>query len=233
MPKSSASAKAPAAHFSTSVEDYLKAIYHLTETGEAASTTAIAHRLGLAAPSVTGMVKRLAEQGLVRHEPYQGAELTNAGRRAALRTVRRHRVLEAYLVAFLGFDWGNVHDEAERLEHAVSDDLIERMAMALGNPSVDPHGDPIPAPDGTIAEVVYTPLTELPEGPATVRRVQVDDGERLRYLAAVGLVPGAAVTIVARQPFAGPVTVQVGAQTQVVGRELGDLVLCQRPAPAR
>ena len=141
--------------------------------------------------------------------------------------MRRHRVLEAYLVAFLEFDWGNVHDEAERLEHAVSDDLIERMATALGNPSVDPHGDPIPAPDGTIAEVVYTALTELPEGPATVRRVQVEDGERLRYLASVGLVPGAAVTVVSRQPFAGPVTVQV------VGRELGDLVLCQMPGSTR
>src|SRR5688572_27423615 len=104
MPKSSAAAKAPPAHFSVSVEDYLKAIYHLSEGGEVASTNAIAQRLGLAAPSVTGMVKRLAEQGLVRHEPYRGAELTPQGRRAALRTVRRHRILEAYLVAFLGYD---------------------------------------------------------------------------------------------------------------------------------
>ena len=211
---------------STSVEDYLKTIYHLTEGGEVASTNAIAQRLGLAAPSVTGMVKRLAEQGWVRHEPYRGAELTSQGRRAALRTVRRHRILEAYLVAFLGYDWGNVHDEAEKLEHAVSDPLIERMAHALGNPGVDPHGDPIPAPDGTIAEMVYTPLTELPEGPATIRRVQVEDGDRLRYLASVGLVPGADVVIVAHAPFAGPVTVRIGAHTQVVGRELGDLVLC-------
>ncbi|MEP6746057.1 MAG: metal-dependent transcriptional regulator, partial [Gemmatimonadota bacterium] len=213
-------------HLSTSVEDYLKTIYHLTERGEAASTNAIAQRLGLAAPSVTGMVKRLAEQGWVRHEPYRGVELTAAGRRAALRTVRRHRVLEAYLVAFLGYDWVSVHDEAERLEHAVSDALIERMAQALGHPSVDPHGDPIPAADGTIAEVVYTPLTELPAGPATVRRVQAEDGERLRYLADIGLVPGAAVTVVAVAPFAGPVTVQIGERTQVIGRELGDQVLC-------
>jgi DtxR family Mn-dependent transcriptional regulator len=174
------------------------------------------------------MVKRLAEQGLVRHEPYRGAELTTSGRRVALRTIRRHRLLEAYLVAFLGFDWDNVHDEAESLEHAVSDALIERMAHALGNPSVDPHGDPIPAPDGTIAELVYTPLTELHEGPATIRRVQVDDGERLRYLASVGLVPGADVVIIAHAPFAGPVTVRVGAATQIVGRELGDLVLCDQ-----
>ena len=233
MTKSLAASQAPVVHLSTSVEDYLKAIYHLTETGEAASTNAIAQRLGLAAPSVTGMVKRLAEQGLVRHEPYRGAELTTKGRRAALRTVRRHRVLEAYLVAFLGYDWGNVHDEAERLEHAVTDDLIERMAQALGNPSVDPHGDPIPAPDGSIAEAVYTPLTDLPVGPATVRRVQAEDAERLRYLALVGLVPGALVTVVDHQPFAGPVTVKVGAETKVIGREIGDLVLCQQGVAAR
>jgi DtxR family Mn-dependent transcriptional regulator len=228
MPKSPAATKLPPAHFSVSVEDYLKAIYHLSEGGEVASTNAIAQRLGLAAPSVTGMVKRLAEQGLVRHEPYRGAELTAQGRRAALRTVRRHRILEAYLVAFLGYDWGNVHDEAERLEHAVSDDLIERMAQTLGNPSVDPHGDPIPAPDGTMAEVVYTPLSELPEGPAVVRRVQSEDPDRLRYLAGIGLVPGAAVTVVAKAPFEGPVTIALGARTQAIGPELGRVVLCLR-----
>ena len=221
-------ARALPEQLSTSVEDYLKTIYHLTEGGEVASTNAIAQRLGLAAPSVTGMIKRLAEQGLVRHAPYRGAELTPQGRRAALRTVRRHRILEAYLVGFLGYDWGNVHDEAEKLEHAVSDPLIERMAQALGNPGFDPHGDPIPTPDGTIAEIVYTPLTELHDGPATIRRVQVEDAERLRYLASVGLVPGADVVIVAHAPFAGPVTVRVGAETRVVGRELGDLVLCDQ-----
>jgi len=233
MPKSSnAKSSLSAERLSVSVEDYLKTIYHLSEGGEPASTNAIAQRLSLSAPSVTGMVKRLAEQGYVHHEPYRGVELTSLGRRAALRTVRRHRVLEAYLVAFLSYDWGNVHDEAERLEHAVSDVLIERMAQALGNPSVDPHGDPIPAPDGTIAEVVYTPLTELPVGPATVRRVQEGDGERLRYLAGIGLVPGARVTVVAREPFAGPVTIRIGDRTQIVGREIGDQVLCLKEGVA-
>lgn len=228
MTKYSPTSDPAAIRLSTSVEDYLKAIYHLTERGEVASTNAIAQRLNLAAPSVTGMVKRLAEQGLVRHEPYKGAELTAAGRRAALRTIRRHRVLEAYLVAFLHYDWDSVHDQAEKLEHAVTDELIERMAHALGNPSVDPHGDPIPTPDGDIAEVVYTPLSELAEGPATVRRVQAGDRERLRYLASVGLVPGADVVVLGRGPFAGPVTVKVGNETQIVGRELGDLVLCHQ-----
>ncbi len=233
MPKSSGAKPTPKSdRLSVSVEDYLKTIYHLSEGGEAASTNAIAQRLSLSAPSVTGMVKRLAEQGYVHHEPYRGVELTSLGRRAALRTVRRHRVLEAYLVAFLGYDWGSVHDEAERLEHAVSDVLIERMAQALGNPSVDPHGDPIPTPEGTIAELVYTPLSELPVGPATVRRVQAGDGERLRYLAGIGLVPGARVTVIAREPFSGPVTIQVGERTQIVGREIGEQVLCLKEGAA-
>ncbi len=115
----------------------------------------------------------------------------------------------------------------------VSDDLIKRMAQAPGNPSVDPHGDPIPAPDGSITEVVYTSLTDLPVGPATVRRVQSEDAERLRYLAMIGLVPGALVTVVDHQPFSGPVTVQIGAETKVIGREIGDLVLCQQSGSAR
>jgi DtxR family Mn-dependent transcriptional regulator len=218
----------------TSVEDYLKAIYRLTLTGGAASTTALAQALRLSAPSVTGMVKRLAEQGYVRHAPYRGVALTPDGRRAALRTLRSHRLIEAYLVAFLGYDWDTVHAEAEQLEHAVSPMLIERMAQALGNPSVDPHGDPIPSPDGTVAEVVYTPLTELEPGVAgEVRRVDSSDGERLRYLASVGLKPGAPVRVVDCHPFRGPITVETPAGTQVVGHDLGTLVYClRRPAGA-
>ncbi|MDX2192874.1 MAG: metal-dependent transcriptional regulator [Gemmatimonadales bacterium] len=133
---------------SRSVEDYLKTIYMLSgeERGDdAANTSAIAERLHLAAPSVTGMLKRLAEQGLVSYEPYHGVRLSPAGRREAQRVVRRHRLIETYLVAHLGFTWDTVHDEAERLEHAASDDLVERMALALGHPRHDPHGEPIPA----------------------------------------------------------------------------------------
>src|SRR5712691_908503 len=147
-----------------SVEDYLKAIYRLSPGGRPASTSEIAHLLELSAPSVSGMVKRLSELGLLEHAPYKGVQLTAEGRRAALRMVRRHRLLEAYLVGFLGYSWDTVHEEAERLEHAVSDALIERMALALGNPHFDPHGDPIPRSDGSIDELVYTPLTELPLG---------------------------------------------------------------------
>ncbi|MGH7532233.1 MAG: metal-dependent transcriptional regulator [Gemmatimonadales bacterium] len=225
MPKSRSAAAAEP--LTRSVEDYLKAIYRLSLQGGTASTTALATHLGIAAASVTGMIKRLAGQGYVRHEPYRGVSLTAHGRRAALRTLRNHRVLEAYLVAFLGYDWDNVHVEAERLEHAVSSELIERMALALGNPSVDPHGDPIPGPDGTVAEVEYTPLPDFPIGTtAEVRQVDSTDAERLRYLAAIGLKPGAMVVVTARQPFDGPITVRTPGGVQVVGHDVGALVFC-------
>ncbi len=213
-----------------SVEDYLKAIYHLSLRGAPAGTNDIAHALELSPPSVSGMVKRLAELGLLEHEPYKGVELTVAGRRLALRMVRRHRVLETYLVAFLGYDWDTVHEEAEKLEHAVSDTLIERMAAALGNPRVDPHGDPIPAEDGTILELVFTPLPEVEVGTEVViRRVDANDPERLRYLASLGLKPGTILSVRDRQPFNGPITVTVGGQDHIVGHELAQGLLC---APA-
>jgi len=212
-----------------SVEDYLKAIYHLSLGGTPAGTTEIAHLLDLAPASVTGMVKRLSEQGLLEHVPYKGVELTAVGRRAALRMVRRHRILESYLVAFLDYTWDAVHEEAERLEHAVSDGLIERMATALGNPSVDPHGDPIPAPDGSMVELVYTPLSEVPVGEAVeLRRVETGQADRLRYFAAHGLVPGAAVVVTSRQPFGGPMTVRAGTHEQLLGAELAGILLCAR-----
>ncbi len=216
-----------------SVEDYLKTIFHLSEAGSPASTSDIAGHLDLAPASVTGMVKRLSEQGLLEHLPYRGVQLTAAGRRAALRMVRRHRILESYLVAFLDYTWDAVHEEAERLEHAVSDALVERMAAALGNPSVDPHGDPIPAPDGTMAELVYTPLPEVAIGlPVRIRRVETSQPDRLRYLAEHGLVPGAVVTVTARQPFGGPVALRTLGGDQLVGPELAALLLCA-PEEAR
>src|SRR5213080_4836605 len=135
-----------------SFEDYLKAIYHLSNQGGFAATSDIAAMLEVAPPSVSGMVKRLSEAGLIEHVPYRGVQLTAQGRRAALRMIRRHRILELYLTQQLGYDWGGVHSEAERLEHAVSDELIDRMAGALGNPQYDPHGDPIPTATGEIEE---------------------------------------------------------------------------------
>jgi DtxR family Mn-dependent transcriptional regulator len=210
-----------------SVEDYLKAIYRLSPEGRPASTSEIAHLLDLSAPSVSGMVKRLSELGLLEHAPYKGVQLTDAGRRQALRMVRRHRLIEAYLVEFLGYGWDTVHPEAERLEHAVSDTLVERMAAALGHPAVDPHGDPIPAADGSIRELASTALAEVEVGATVeIHRVDERDPERLRYLAALGLVPGVVVTVVDRQPFGGPVTLEVPGSRHVIGAELAHVVLC-------
>ena len=208
-----------------SVEDYLKAIYRLSPHGRTASTSEIAQRLELSPASVSGMVKRLSEQGLLEHVPYKGVQLTADGRRAALRMLRRHRLIEAYLVAFLGYTWDTVHDEAERLEHAVSDTLVERMAAVLGNPTVDPHGDPIPTPDGDIDEPAGMPLSDVPAGSsAVIRQVEEGQPERLRYIASLGLRPGVRVSVVDRQPFQGPVTIEVAGETHVIGNELGRVV---------
>jgi DtxR family Mn-dependent transcriptional regulator len=208
-----------------SVEDYLKAIYRLSPHGRTASTSEIAQRLVLSPASVSGMVKRLSEQGLLEHVPYKGVQLTADGRRAALRMLRRHRLIEAYLVAFLGYTWDTVHDEAERLEHAVSDTLVERMAAVLGNPTVDPHGDPIPTPDGDIDEPAGVPLSDVPAGSsAVIRQVEEGQPDRLRYIASLGLRPGVRVSVVDRQPFQGPVTIEVAGETHVIGNELGRVV---------
>jgi DtxR family Mn-dependent transcriptional regulator len=214
-----------------SVEDYLKTIYHLSHGGVPASTNDIAHAMELSPPSVSGMIKRLAEQGLLAHAPYKGVELTGSGRRLALRMVRRHRILETYLVEFLGYDWDTVHEEADRMEHAVSETLIERMAAALGNPRVDPHGDPIPTADGSVLELVFTALPDIPVGTEVeIRRVDATHADRLRYLAALGLKPGARLLITDQQPFHGPITIQSAGQDHIIGHELALALLCA-PVP--
>jgi DtxR family Mn-dependent transcriptional regulator len=210
-----------------SVEDYLKAIYRLSPEGRHASTSDIAHLLELSPASVSGMVKRLSEQGLLEHVPYKGVQLTDEGRRAALRMIRRHRLVEAYLVAFLGYSWDTVHDEAERLEHAVSDALVERMAAVMGNPTTDPHGDPIPAADGSIEEPDLVALSNVAAGRTMeLRRVDEGQSDRLRYIASIGLTPGAVVTVIERQPFEGPITIRVDGQVHVIGHELGQVLFC-------
>ena len=212
------SAAAVTESLTRSVEDYLKAIYRLSPEGRPASTSEIAHLLALSPPSVTGMVKRLSEHGLLEHVPYRGVQLTDDGRRAALRMVRRHRLIEAYLVEFLGYSWDTVHEEAERLEHAVSDTMVERMATALGNPDVDPHGDPIPSADGFVQELSCTPLTDIPVGQTVeIHRVHESQPERLRYIASLGLKPGVQDDLV---------TIEVGGQQHVIGRELGHVLQC-------
>lgn len=220
-----------AADLTRSVEDYLKAIYTLSEAGHPATTTGIAEAMMLAAPSVSGMIKRLAEAGLVEHLPYKGVTLTGDGRRAALRMLRRHRLIEAYLVHSLGYTWDTVHDEAERLEHAVSDDLIERMARALGNPHVDPHGDPIPTADGRMLEVTAVPLPDVSVGETVmISRVDSSSPERLRWLGDAGLIPGVEVTVVDVQPFSGPITLDLGTSQRIVGHDLAQQLQCARCA---
>jgi DtxR family Mn-dependent transcriptional regulator len=199
-------------------EDYLKAIYELEQGGAAAGTNDIAARLGIAAASVSGMVQRLARLGLVRAERYRGARLTIAGRAAALQLIRRHRILECYLVERLGFGWENVHDEAERLEHAASDELITRMAEAIGNPTADPHGAPIPTASGEVDETRLPSIADLPEGEvATVVRMSDRDPAFLRYLDGLGIRPGATVQVVAKAPFGGPLTIAVAGAEHAVG----------------
>ena len=175
---------------SRAVEDYLKAVYKLQQAGDPVSTTALAEELDRSAASVTNMVKSLAAQGLLRHTPYRGVLLTAAGEAAALRIIRRHRVIELYLIERLGFSWEDVHAEAERLEHAASEALIDRMAQALGEPSIDPHGSPIPTRDGELAQTEWIPLAELKGGRGVVREVSDRSPRTLRELAALGLFPG-------------------------------------------
>jgi len=184
---------------SRSVEDYLKAIYSLSDGGEAVSTSAIADALQVQPASVTGMVKRLAESGYLEHVPYRGVELTAHGSREALRILRRHRILETYLAERLGYRWEDVHQEAERLEHAASDELIERMAAALENPSHDPHGAPIPTRSGEIEIIDTCTLAELsPRDAGQVRAVRDDDSHNLLAAEAAGLIPGARFRVMSR-----------------------------------
>lgn len=210
---------------SRAVEDYLKAIWKLQRPSEAVSTTAVAEELGRSAASVTNMVKSLAERGLLQHVPYHGVRLTAAGELTALRIVRRHRVLELYLIEELGFTWDNVHEEAERLEHAASDVLIDRMARALGEPGFDPHGAPIPTRDGEIVEHELTRLSELAPGTAAVvREVSDESSEGLRRLAALGLFPGTRVRVTGGPANGDGVRVEVEGTERRMDRSLAETV---------
>jgi len=223
-----AAIRSPQPPLTRSVEDYLKSVFHLTSQGGFATTSDIAEMLEVAPPSVSGMMKRLSETGLIEHVPYRGVQLTPQGRRAALQMIRRHRVLEVYLTSKLGYDWGDVHVEAERLEHAVSDKLIERMAEALGEPRYDPHGAPIPTAAGEIEEAELVTLAAARVGATLVlRQVGDEQPDRLRYLAEQGLTPGTRLAVVERQPFNGPTTVRFGMETRVVGQELAGLLWCE------
>ena len=207
--------------FSPPIEDYLKTIYLLRERAGAATTTGIAAALEVTPASVTGMIKKLAELKLVRHTPYQGVELTMSGEKIALEMVRHHRLLELFLMEALGYTWDEVHSEAHVLEHVISEEFEERMAARLGNPTVDPHGDPIPAKDGTIATVKERALLAMQVGEsAQITHLNDTNSEMLRYAATLGLTPATRLTLIAVEPFGGSLRVKIGKVEKSIGREL-------------
>ena len=208
--------------FSTAIEDYAKAIYALEERDGTVTTTALAARLDVTPASVSAMVRKLHEQGLVTHEPYRGVTLTERGTRLALEILRHHRLLETYLAESLGMPWDRVHAEAEVLEHHLSDDLEQRIAAKLGNPTHDPHGDPIPCEDLTIEADDTRALASLEPGEtATLARVS-DEPEMLRYLAERDIVPGTTLKVVDKQPFGGPLFVDACGRTHALGGRLAE-----------
>jgi DtxR family Mn-dependent transcriptional regulator len=214
--------QATTSRITPAIEDYLKAIYMLQQTEGAVSTSSLAEYLGSITPaSVTGMLKKLAELNLIHYTPYHGVQLTEVGERVALETVRHHRLLELYLVEALGYRWDEVHEEAEILEHYISEKLEARIAAHLGNPTVDPHGDPIPSVDGVLPQSAEQSLVNLGVGvPGQVVRVANQDAERLRYLAELGLVPGAQIEVLAVAPFDGPISMRIGPAIQHLGPRL-------------
>lgn len=207
------------------IQDYVKEIYKLEASGRGATTSALAARLEVSPPSVTSMLKKLASLGLVQHERYRGATLTPRGERVALEVIRHHRLIEQYLVKTLGLPIDAVHAEADRLEHALSEELEAHIDRSLGFPTSDPHGDPIPGPDLKITRTETTPLSALSAGDrATVSRVPDGDGELLRYLAELRLTPGNRVQVRESAPFGGPVTVRVRGADHAISRELAALI---------
>jgi DtxR family transcriptional regulator, Mn-dependent transcriptional regulator len=210
---------------SASVEDYLRAIYGLVERKAAVTNATLATRLGLSPSSVSGMITKLAQLELVTHVRYGNVELTPHGRRLACDVLRRHRLIELFLVEELGYTWDEVHREADELEHAASDELIEHIAAKLGNPTHDPHGDPIPSADGVVEKPATQLLAEVAPGTVgTIARVWDTDSELLRYLTDHDMTLGTRIEIVERQPFGGPLVVRVGnppsAQTHFLGSEI-------------
>jgi DtxR family Mn-dependent transcriptional regulator len=219
-------------NISSAVEDYAKAIYALEARGAGTvTTTAIAERMGVTAASASGMVRKLCELELVSHEPYKGVQLTAKGARVALEVLRHHRLLELYLAQDLGLPWDRVHDEAEVLEHVLSEELEELIAAKLGDPTVDPHGDPIPTRDLVMEESPSVALSALEPGSHGIFvRISDADPEMLRYLAERGIAPGACFEVVDRHPFGGPVFATFSGDVHVLGGLLADAMRVEVPA---
>jgi DtxR family Mn-dependent transcriptional regulator len=209
------------------VQDYLKALcLHELESDDASCpTSTLAGRLAVSAASATNMLKKLDAMGLVEHVPYKGAALTDPGRKIALEVVRHHRLLETYLAEALGVPWDRIHDEAEVLEHVLSEDLEDRIARLLGDPAVDPHGHPIPAKDGSMPFPLLRRLWDVSDGMSTrVDRVPDDDPEVLRYLQDIGMRPRAALRVVGRGPGTGPLFVEIEGDENAISRPLAEAI---------
>ena len=207
-------------------EDYLKAIYNLASNGVEVSNSALANHLAVTPASATNMVKKLAELGLVTYEPYQNVALTPSGQKVALEVLRHHRLLELYLHDKLNLPWDQVHAEAEKLEHVLSETLEDAMAAALGNPTVDPHGDPIPTKEGHVDDVGGILLSQGELNRVyRIIRVRVQDADRLVYLGTMGLYPNARVTLLSRAPFAGPLLIEVDGEHHALAHDMAEFLV--------
>jgi DtxR family Mn-dependent transcriptional regulator len=211
-----------------STEDYIKAIYKLEEKGERATTSALAAQLGVADASITDMIKKLSEKGLLRYERYQGVQLTAKGRKLALGILRRHRLWEMFLTQFLGYSWDRVHDEAERLEHVTSEELEHKLDEALGFPQVDPHGHPIPTKDGTLADRTDSVLSACSAGDVVrISRVDDDDAELLQHVAQLGFTLNGKLVVKEKKTFDGSMIVKVGSKHHFISKHVADAIFVE------
>ncbi len=211
---------------SQAIEDYLKTIYHLQQGGASVTTKAISEEMGISPASVTNMVKKLVQMDILRHTPYQDITLNRSGKKIAIAVIRRHRLLETFLKEVLGYRLDQIHEEAERLEHVISDKFVERMDEVLDRPTTDPHGSPIPSQNGKILVPFLVPLTSVDVGrSAVIHRLSHRDPERLRYIENLGLLPTVDVKILEKKPFNGPILIQMQAKRkEIIGHKLADQV---------
>jgi DtxR family Mn-dependent transcriptional regulator len=211
------------------IEDYLKTIYRLQARAAQVSTSALARQLQVAQASVTGMIKKLAEMKLVQYSRYQGVKLTEAGERIALEVIRHHRLLELYLAEAMGYSWDKVHEEAEQLEHYISEEFEDKIDQFLGRPTVDPHGSPIPTKEGKLPAIKAFSLSDSQPGERfIVRRVSDRDPEKLRYLGKLGIYPQSEIKVMGKAPFNGPIHIQVNDTFHHLGREISDAIWVDR-----
>ncbi len=207
---------------SPTIEDYLKAIYKLEKHHGRVTTSAIAEKLAVSDPTVTSMIKKLAREKLLKHVSYHGVVLTEKGERIAIGVIRKHRVVELFLKEILGLDWDKVHVEAEKLEHVISDEILDRMDRVLGHPTIDPHGDPIPTGEGKVENVGRNRcLADMDVGDAVeISRVSDDDPDKLRFMAGIGLYPRVKLRITDKSPFEGDISIKVGSLSHRLPRDV-------------